>query len=114
MGWEQARTALDMLAGKWTLPILSQLNDRPMRVGELVEALGGPSTKVIHESLGQLEERDVVRRTVLPSSPPGVQYRLTGTGRILVAILDEIEAGLIDAIPPPAGQPDHGNPVTKK
>lgn len=109
MGWEQARTALDMLAGKWTLPILSQLRGRPLRVVELLEALDGPSTKVIHESLGQLEERDVVIRTVIPSSPPGVQYGLTDTGRILVAILDEIEAGPIDAVPPPTGPPTHRN-----
>jgi DNA-binding HxlR family transcriptional regulator len=49
--------------------------------------LPGVSEKVLTEQLRQLEADGIVRRTVLPSVPPRVDYELTEAGRELIPIM---------------------------
>lgn len=92
MAWENARVALDLLAGKWTLPILGQLREGGQRLTELREDLAGPSAKVLQATLRQLELHEIVDRRVVPTSPPRVEYGLTSRGQRLAAVLDQEEA----------------------
>jgi DNA-binding HxlR family transcriptional regulator len=83
---------LRVLAGAWTPQVLWYLNDGPRRFGELKRAMPGVSAKVLTTRLRELEERDVLARRVLPTSPPSVEYRLTELGRSLEPVLDAIAA----------------------
>ena len=46
--------------------------------------------KVLSQNLHQLEEDGLIYRTVLPTKPPQVEYRLTESGKALVPLLDQI------------------------
>ena len=81
---------LRVLAGAWTPQVLWHLADGPRRFGELKRAIPGVSAKVLTTRLRELEERDVLARRVLPTSPPSVEYRLTDLGQSLEPVLDAI------------------------
>ncbi len=44
--------------------------------------------KVLSQNLRQLEEDGLIYRTVLPTTPPQVEYRLTDSGKALLPLLD--------------------------
>jgi DNA-binding HxlR family transcriptional regulator len=71
---------LQFLGNRWVPKILWYLCEGPMRFGELKRALDGVSSKVLTERLRTMEEEGVVIRTVLPTSPPQVEYALTRLG----------------------------------
>jgi DNA-binding HxlR family transcriptional regulator len=48
------------------------------------------SQKVLSQNLRQLEEDGLIERTVLPTTPPQVEYRLTEAGKSLVPLLQEV------------------------
>ncbi|HET9869361.1 MAG TPA: helix-turn-helix domain-containing protein, partial [bacterium] len=66
--------------------------------------LGGISAKVLTTRLRELEKRGVVTRSVMPTSPPTVEYALTALGGKLNPVLDAIvEVG--KQLPLPEGKP---------
>ena len=81
---------LRFLAGAWTPKILWYLRHEARRFGDLKRDLDGISAKVLTTRLRELEERGVVRRKVLPASPPTVEYSLTEFGVKFQPILDTI------------------------
>lgn len=85
------RDVLDRIGGKWTLLLLVRLALRPHRFAELRHAVPDISQRMITQSLRELQEDGLVTRHVLPSTPPGVEYRLTPLGTSLMPAL----AGLI-------------------
>jgi DNA-binding HxlR family transcriptional regulator len=92
--------SLKLLAGAWTPKILWYLRLEPRRFGDLKRDLGGISAKVLTTRLRELEKRGVVLRTVMPTSPPTVEYALTELGAKLNPVLDAIvEVGR--QLPPP-------------
>jgi len=52
--------------------------------------LGAVSAKVLTTRLRELEKRDVLTRTVMPTSPPTVEYALTPLGHKMGPILEAI------------------------
>ena len=46
--------------------------------------------KVLSENLRQLEADGFVSRTVIPVTPPQVEYRMTEAGKALIPLLDEV------------------------
>ena len=50
------------------------------------------SAKVLSQRLRELEERGLIRRTVLPTKPPSVEYALTPAGIELIPALNAIVA----------------------
>ena len=48
------------------------------------------SQKVLSQNLHQLEDAGLVSRTVLPTSPPQVEYRLTDAGKSVIPLLDMV------------------------
>ncbi|MCC7014544.1 MAG: helix-turn-helix transcriptional regulator [Planctomycetes bacterium] len=83
---------LRLLAGAWTPQILWYARPGPQRFGELKRAVPGVSAKVLTTRLRELEARGILQRTVLPSSPPAVEYALTDLGREFIPVLDAIAA----------------------
>lgn len=46
--------------------------------------------KVLSQNLRALEEDGLIYRTVLPTKPPQVEYRLTESGKALIPLLNQI------------------------
>lgn len=75
-----------VLAEKWTLLIVSQLADGPMRTAEIRRRVDGVSEKMLIQTLRKLESFGLVSRKSFPEVPPRVEYRLTPLGRSLARL----------------------------
>ena len=85
-----SRTALEVIANKWTHLAVCALRDGPMRFGSLRRRLQGVTQKMLTQTLRTLERNGLVTRTLYPTIPPRVDYELTDLGRSAVGVLDEI------------------------
>jgi DNA-binding HxlR family transcriptional regulator len=101
---------LTVLRDDWSLLILRDLLEKPMRFNELKRSLDGVTAKTLSDRLGSLEEAGVVTRTVYPEVPVKVVYSLTEKGQALNKVIDDIRTwgerwmpvGSIPAQPPKA------------
>ena len=74
---------LQRIGDKWSLLVVRQLGDGPMRFNELRHSIGSISQKMLTTTLRTLERDGFVTRTVFPTIPPRVDYELTDLGREL-------------------------------
>ena len=81
---------LSIIGGAWTPNVIWYLRDQPRRFSELKGDIVGISAKMLTERLRELEEGGVIRRRVMPTSPPTVEYSLTDLGKELRPALDAI------------------------
>ncbi|WP_338082726.1 helix-turn-helix domain-containing protein [Exiguobacterium algae] len=82
-------TALDLITGKWKHSILLLLiNGESLRFSELKRALPKISQKILTAQLRDLEEQEVIVRTVYPEVPPRVDYQLSEYGKTLIPVLE--------------------------
>lgn len=79
-----------LLGGAWTPNVIWYLGGGPRRFGELRADIPAISAKVLSARLRKLEEKGVVTRKVMPTSPPSVEYSLTLLGRELIPAIDAI------------------------
>lgn len=79
-----SRPILDQIADKWSMMALAVL-EQPTRFNEIKRRLDGVTQRVLTQTLRRLERNGMIRRTVLPTSPVGVEYSLTPLGRSLAA-----------------------------
>ena len=79
---------MSLLGGAWTTMVIWKLADDPLRFGELQKDIPGISPKVLTGRLRRLENKGVVIRHVVPSSPPSVEYSLSKLGRDIVPVID--------------------------
>ncbi len=84
------RLALDRIADKWTVLIVSRLATGTRRFGELRRDIDGISPKVLTQKLRELERDGIITRKIYASVPPKVEYRLTMLGQTLINLLDAI------------------------
>ncbi|BFT69166.1 MULTISPECIES: helix-turn-helix domain-containing protein [Paenibacillus] len=79
---------LALIGGKWKLIILWHLGiDGTKRFSELQRLIPHITQKILTNQLRELEEDQLVERTVYPVVPPKVEYKLTPYGESLVPIL---------------------------
>ncbi|MEM9371588.1 MAG: helix-turn-helix domain-containing protein [Pseudomonadota bacterium] len=78
-----ARDALELIASKWSILILSALDQRQMRNNELMRRIDGISQKMLTQTLRELERNGLVIREDLQTIPPHVTYRLSAVGKSL-------------------------------
>ena len=74
---------LAMVGDKWTVLIVVLLGDGPKRFNEIKRMVGGISQRMLTFTLRGLERDGLVKRTVLPTKPPRVDYELTKLGSTL-------------------------------
>ncbi|WP_317128821.1 winged helix-turn-helix transcriptional regulator [Mucilaginibacter gracilis] len=79
-----------MLSGKWKIRIIGSLSFGKKRFMELIANIEGIAAKMLSKELQELELNGLVKRTVLETKPITVQYELTGYGRSLKPIIDEM------------------------
>ena len=85
---EEVRETADLLERRWQLSIIYAALTGALRFNEFAEAVSGISPRMLSERLRDLERAGLVARTVIPSSPPTVEYRLTDRGRRLAPIIE--------------------------
>lgn len=85
-----SRTVIELVADKWTIPVIHALARGTRRTGELRKEIPGISQKMLTQTLRNLERHGVVNRAVYPVVPPHVEYSLTALGRSLNEPLAEL------------------------
>jgi DNA-binding HxlR family transcriptional regulator len=70
------RDALEMLSGKWKIPIIIALSFGNYRFKELHRQIG-ITPKMLSKELKELEMHQLVKRTVYDTTPVTVEYALT-------------------------------------
>ena len=83
-------TCMKFLGGVWTPNVIWSLTGGPRRFSELRADIPAVSAKVLSARLKELESIGIVERTVRPTSPPSVEYELTGLGHELVPAIKAI------------------------
>ena len=83
---------LTLIGSKWSMLVLCSLKDGARRTHELKRRLGGVSSKMLTQTLRELERHGIVHRQDFGEVPPRVEYRLTPLGRSLSALIVDIEA----------------------
>jgi DNA-binding HxlR family transcriptional regulator len=93
------RDVLDQLADKWSVLILTTLADRPYRFGELRREIGDISQRMLTQTLRELQANGMIERTVFPTTPPSVEYRLSPMGRSILLPLSALVDWAMDNHP---------------
>jgi DNA-binding HxlR family transcriptional regulator len=83
---------MDLLSGAWATNVIWCLSGGPRRFGELRHDIPRISAKVLSARLQELEEKGVVTRRVMPTSPPSVEYSLSELGHELIPAINAIVA----------------------
>jgi DNA-binding HxlR family transcriptional regulator len=84
------RLVLNRIADKWTVLVVSSLDQGTKRFSNLQREIGGVSQKMLTQTLRGLERDGLLTRTIYPTVPPKVEYTLTPLGRTLVRLVDAI------------------------
>jgi DNA-binding HxlR family transcriptional regulator len=78
------RGILDRIGDKWSFLLILRLAQRPHRFGELRREVNDISQRMLTQTLRRLQRDGLISRTVFPTTPPSVEYRLTDLGRSLL------------------------------
>ncbi|WP_246770784.1 winged helix-turn-helix transcriptional regulator [Aestuariivirga sp. YIM B02566] len=82
------RDVLDRIGDKWSVLILKNLEEGPRRFGVLKRMIGDISQRMLTQTLRDLQRDGLIQRTVYPTVPPSVDYRLTKLGQSLMDPLE--------------------------
>jgi len=85
-----SRDALEVIQGKWRMPIVLALTFGNKRFGELQRDIVDISPKMLSQELKALEENKIITRTLYDSMPVTVEYSLTPLGKSMKKLLDEV------------------------
>lgn len=89
---QPVRDVLDIINGKWKLPIIIALSFGAQRFKELERTITGISPRMLSKELRELEVHELVSRKEYNTVPLTVEYALTDYGKSL----DEVIVSLRD------------------
>jgi DNA-binding HxlR family transcriptional regulator len=85
------RDAMDVLGGKWRLPIVGILSFKgKMRFTDILRSVHGIGAKMLSKELQDLEANQLLTRTVKQTKPITVEYEITEYGKTLTGLICEI------------------------
>ncbi|GAB3650329.1 helix-turn-helix domain-containing protein [Echinicola sediminis] len=82
------RDTLNVISGKWKLPIIGSLCFGKKRFKELERDISKITPRMLSKELKELELNCIVKRTVYDTTPVTVEYELTPSGRKIKEVLD--------------------------
>ena len=85
-----SRDALEVIQGKWRVPIIIALTFGKKRFGEIQRDIGDISPKMLSQELKALETNKIITRTLYDSMPVTVEYSLTPLGLSMKKMMDEV------------------------
>ncbi|MDE2445813.1 MAG: helix-turn-helix transcriptional regulator [Alphaproteobacteria bacterium] len=74
------RDVLDRVGDKWSALVVRELSVGPRRFGVQRRSIEDISQRMLTETLRNLQRDGFISRTVIPVSPPQVEYALTDLG----------------------------------
>ena len=80
--------SLEIIGGKWKIPIIWRLKDDPKRYGELKKSLPDITHKMLTQQLRELEQNEIITRKLYPEVPPKVEYTLTLLGKSVIPVIE--------------------------
>lgn len=84
------RDALDVLSGKWKLPILVALSLGNKRFGEIAREIPKITDRMLSKELRDLELHGLIKRTVYDTIPVVIEYSTTDYGHSLDKVIVEL------------------------
>lgn len=84
------KDALEVLNGKWKLPIIISLMFGSKRFSQIAKEVHGITDKMLSKELRMLEMNQLVKRTIHETFPPMVEYSITPHGESLAKVISEL------------------------
>ena len=84
------RDALDVLGGKWKIPILGALFFGNKRFSEIARDLESITDRMLSKELRDLEMNHLITRTVNNTFPATVEYNLTEYGHSVERVIEAL------------------------
>ena len=85
-----SRDALEVIQGKWRIPIVISLTYGNRRFGEIQRDIVDISPKMLSQELKSLEMNKIIERTLYDTMPVTTEYSLTPLGWSLKGLIEEI------------------------
>jgi DNA-binding HxlR family transcriptional regulator len=83
---------MNVLTGKWKLPIMASLIFGKKRFKELEREIPRITPRMLSKELRELELNGIVKRTVHDTVPVTIEYEFTDSGRSIKSVLDSMVA----------------------
>ncbi|ACI59557.1 transcriptional regulator, HxlR family (plasmid) [Rhizobium leguminosarum bv. trifolii WSM2304] len=84
------RDVLDNIGGKWNTLMILALAEGPMRFSALRRLIPDISQRMLTQTLRDLQRDGYIDRTVFPTQPPSVEYRLTSLGQSFLGLVKQL------------------------
>jgi DNA-binding HxlR family transcriptional regulator len=78
---------MNIIGGKWKPIIIWAIHSGHNRFGELQRQIPHITKKMLTNQLRELENDNIITRTVYPVVPPKVEYAISNKGRLLGPLL---------------------------
>lgn len=105
--WCPVTATATIIGKKWHPVIVDRLlNNGPLGFNDLKEEVDGISSKVLSDSLSDLEEIGLVDREIVSEKPFRVAYSLTAQGESLEPLIAEMRAWGQDHLMPASDEDD--------
>lgn len=85
------RDALDVINGKWKLPIIISISVGNDRFTDIQDSIGGISPKVLAKELKDLEQHKLIKRQVIEDYPVRISYSLEPYAATLSPIIQALK-----------------------
>lgn len=82
------RDVIDLIGGKWKLPVIIALSFGNQRFKELERQIEGITPRMLSKELKDLEVNGLVNRDVFNTTPVTVEYSLTDYGKTLDQVIE--------------------------
>ena len=86
-----AANLLKQLTGKWKPQIFSIASVEPVRFNTLLRQLEGSNKQAVATALKEMEEQDLIEKTVIKLKPLHIEYTLSERGKALIPIFRQLE-----------------------
>lgn len=81
---------LNVINGKWKLPIIASLLHGKIRFKDLMENIENITPRMLSKELKELEINGFVERKVHPQTPVLIEYILTESGKNITKVIDSM------------------------
>ena len=82
----------ELIGRKWTLPVLWSVIGEPLRFSEIADRASPVTDRALSQSLKDLEDSKLIRRTALGSRPPAYLYGLHARAHAIASALADLAA----------------------
>lgn len=85
------RDALDVINGKWKLPIIISVGVGNERFSDIQESIPGITPKALAKELKDLEQHKLIKRTVTNDYPVKITYKWTLYADTLTPVIEALK-----------------------